>query len=204
MLKLIRKLVIGVFLLSGCLYSCKSSKGTTGNSELAGVVSPDIFSSRLKLTIPQERKKKQTLNGSVKMVRDELIQISLVAPVLRTEAVRIEVTPDEMLVIDRINRQYAVTPAADLHQLLGNRMDYKRLQNLLSNAVFLENDTGWNMKEGNAKITIPVRDGRINQKLTIELNRISVPAQKPMPVKPPSRYERKELRELIQSIQTME
>ena len=165
--------------------------------------SPDVFSSRLKLVIPQE-KKKQTLNGTVKMVRNELIQISLLAPVLRTEAVRIEVTPNEMLLINRVNKQYVITPAADLQRILGNQIDFQRLQSLLSEAVFMENPTGWNMKEGNVKIALPVQDETTKQQITMELNRITVPEQKPARINPPSRYEEKELKELVESLEGLE
>ncbi|WP_163210497.1 DUF4292 domain-containing protein [Bacteroides sp. 519] len=202
-MKQISKIAIGIFILSLCLYSCKTTKGTAGSTGMVSVVSADMFSSRLKLTVPQE-KKKQTLNGTVKMLRDELIQISLVAPVLRTEAVRIEVTPHEMLLIDRINKKYAITPATDLQRILGNQMDYRRLQTILSEAVFVESRVGWNMKQGNVEIAIPLHDGVRQQQLLMELNKITVPAQRPVRVNPPSRYEKTELTELVESIEGLE
>lgn len=131
-------------------FSCRTSRSVvsksgeaellTGEAHLEAVISNapffDVFSSRLRLTLPG-KKEKQTLNGSLKISRDRLIRISLQVPIIRTEAARIEITPDRVLVIDRINRRYTVAPVARLKALFKTDVDYPMLQSLFSNGIFL-------------------------------------------------------------------
>ena len=201
-MKKVGKVIIGLLITSLCINACKPVKDATGTSGVVTVTSPDVFSSRLKLTLPQE-KKDYSINGNLKMVNNELIQISLVAPVLRTEAVRIEVTPKEMLVIDRINKQYAVAPVEELRVLLGNRMDYERLQTILTQAVFIEGRDNWVMREDGVEISLPIHHEEVTERLLIELNRITIPKQKPVPTNPSSKYEKKELSEVIEAIERL-
>ncbi len=94
------------------VYSCKSSSGGLGSSaELLSTRAtvetvmdnhPDFetFTSRLKLTVPVNGE--SSFNGTLKIKKDELIQIPLQVPVIRIEAPRIEISRDYITVIDRI------------------------------------------------------------------------------------------------------
>lgn len=196
------KVIIGLLITGLCINACKPVKDATGTLGVITVTSPDMFSSRLKLTLPQE-KKDYTINGNLKMVNNVLIQISLVAPVLRTEAVRLEVTPKEMLVIDRINKQYAVAPVEELRVLLGNRMNYEQLQTILTQAVFIEGQNNWVMREDGVEISLPIHHEEVTERLLIELNRITIPKQRPVVTKPSFKYEKKELSEVIEAIERL-
>ncbi|MCD7900976.1 MAG: DUF4292 domain-containing protein [Bacteroides sp.] len=130
---------------------CKSSKSATGSVDsgesvrlrgdqlLEAVIDNtpvyDSFSSRLKLTMPSG-KGELNLNGYLKMQRDELIQISLLVPILRSEAVRIEISPDRVLIIDRLNKRYADASVDDLRRMYGPYADFNTLQALFSNSFF--------------------------------------------------------------------
>lgn len=131
------------------LVSCKSSTmiirnesgvQLTGEEQLEAVIENtpvfESFSSRLRMTIPFG-KDDYTLSGTLKMQRDELIRISLLLPIVRTEAARIEISPEHILVIDRMNKRYASVPVAELREVLHTEVDFLMLQSLFSNTIFL-------------------------------------------------------------------
>lgn len=144
-------LCAGMLLLA--LSSCKTTKmvSTTDSGvrlngeellEAVAVNTPvfDSFASRLKLSLPTG-KGELTLHGYLKMQRDELVQLSLQVPILRTEAVRIEFSSDRVLVIDRINKRYADASMEQLREVLGVDVSFYALQALFSNAFFLPGKT---------------------------------------------------------------
>lgn len=47
-----------------------------------------------------------SVGGTMKMKSRERVQISLLMPILRTELARIEVTPTEVLFVDRMNKRF--------------------------------------------------------------------------------------------------
>ena len=115
----------------------------------------DSFSSRLKMSLPSG-KSSMSLNGTLKMQRDKLIQISLLIPILRSEAVRIEITPDHILVIDRMNKRYADVPTEDIDQLLGTEVDFQTLQALFSNSFFIPGKSEFKKRDFNSFKTFPL------------------------------------------------
>lgn len=150
-----KKVIYLATLLVGLVFAfagCKSSKSATGSGDSGGSVrlrgdqlleavienTPvyESFSSRLKLTMPSG-KGELSLSGYLKMQRDELIQISLLVPILRSEAVRIEISPDRVLVIDRLNKRYADASIDELREMYGAYADFNSLQALFSNSFFL-------------------------------------------------------------------
>lgn len=130
------------------LVSCKSAKMLSGGSserlageeQLEAVIANtpvfDSFSSRLRMTLPI-KKNDLTVNGTLKMERDRLIQISLLMPIIRTEVARVEISPEHILVIDRMNKRYAQVPVSDLRNVLHTEVDFPMLQSLFTNTIFL-------------------------------------------------------------------
>lgn len=128
--------------------SCKSktvvqsstSLYLSGEAQLEAVIlnTPvfESFSSRLRMTVPL-KKNEYTVSGTLKMQRDELIQISLLLPIIRTEVARIEISPSRILAIDRINKRYASVPVDDLREIFHTEVDFPMLQSLFSNTIFL-------------------------------------------------------------------
>ena len=47
-----------------------------------------------------------SVGGTMKMKSHERVQISLLMPIIRTEVARIEVTPSELLFVDRMNKRF--------------------------------------------------------------------------------------------------
>lgn len=70
----------------------------------------------------------------MKMKANERVQISLLMPILRTEVARIEMTPEEVLVVDRMNRRYVRASRKELKGLLPKHAEYARVEKLLFKA----------------------------------------------------------------------
>lgn len=75
-----------------------------------------------------------TVSGSMKMKSGERIQLSVLMPVFRSEVMRMEVTPDEVLLIDRMNKRYVRATRDELKGILPENADFDRLEKLLFKA----------------------------------------------------------------------
>lgn len=121
-------LLLLVMLLAGC----KTSKVVK-----TAPVEPAYLSSKLQLTVPNKNGS-ITVSGSMKMKSGERIQLSVLMPVFRSEVMRMEVTPDEVLLIDRMNKRYVRATRDELKELLPENADFDRLEKLLFKASFRE------------------------------------------------------------------
>lgn len=81
------------------------------------------------------------VGGSLKMKRDDVIQISLVALGLM-EVGRLELTPDYMMVVDRMNHQYVKSSYADVDFLSKAGIDFYTFQSLFWDELFVLNGNG--------------------------------------------------------------
>ncbi len=75
------------------------------------------------------------LSGALRMRRDEVIRLQLMLPVIGTEAARIEFTPDSVLILDRINRQYVKIGYDRVDFLESNNISFYSLQSLFWNEL---------------------------------------------------------------------
>ena len=76
-----------------------------------------------------------TLTGNLKMKRDDVIRLQLMAFGF-VEAGRLEFTPDYVLIIDRINKQYLKVPYSHLDFLRNSHIDFYVIQSLFWNELF--------------------------------------------------------------------
>ena len=137
-----------------CLFlfavSCKSSKETastalssmTGQERINSIIQSGIqyndLSSNLKLTVrPGQLHKETSLDAQLRIVKDEALQISLRIPVLGSEAFRIVITPEKMLIIDRLNRQYLSETMQDIQKQIPFDLNYYNLEALFTNQLFI-------------------------------------------------------------------
>ena len=75
--------------------------------------------------------------GSLKMKKNDVIQISLVDPLLGVmELGRMEFTKTRVLIIDRVNKQYVDLPYSDVSFLKQANIDFNTLQSLFWHEVF--------------------------------------------------------------------
>lgn len=89
------------------------------------------------------------VNSQLKIVKDDIIQLSLRMPFINSEVFRMNITPDSVYVIDRIAKKIAVEDIAKLEKEKGIAFNYSNLQSLFTNALFYpgkkkltEKDTG--------------------------------------------------------------
>jgi len=86
------------------------------------------FTSKVKVTITQDGKD-VTTNGNLRMRYGDVIQLTLVDPVVGiAEIGRLELSPDNVLIIDRINRRYVSTNYEEFTALKSRNIDYGTIQ----------------------------------------------------------------------------
>ena len=126
MKRIIYLLLLVVVVLAGC----KSSKHLATSETKTSTKAPtsSYLASRLQLTIPG-KKGSMSVGGTMKMKTHERVQISLLMPILR-----IEVTPDEVLLVDRMNKRFVRATKAELKNVLSKNVEFSRLEKILMDA----------------------------------------------------------------------
>lgn len=81
---------------------------------------------------------KLTLTGNLKMKRDDVIRLQLMAFGF-VEAGRIEMTKDYVLIMDRINKQYLKAPWMQVDFLRNSGLNFNSMQSLFWNELFKPN-----------------------------------------------------------------
>ena len=76
------------------------------------------------------------VNGTLRIKRGEVIQMSI-TPFLGIEVGRAEISPEGVLVIDRVNKRYVQVSFEQLKGLANVNLDYHILEALFLNEIFL-------------------------------------------------------------------
>ena len=97
----------------------------------------DFVTSKVKFSI-EVGQLRQSLTGNLKMKRNEVIRLQLMAFGF-VEAARMEFTPDNVLIMDRINKQYLRVPYHYVDFLRESGINFYTLQALFWNELFLPN-----------------------------------------------------------------
>ena len=128
-----RTLVFMLFILC-CLAGCK----TTRKAETSKFPeSTRYLSSKVRLTVPT-KDAVFTVNGTMKLISGERMQLSFLMPIIRTEVARMEVTPEEILLVDRMGKRYVRATRKELKDVLPKKADFAHLEKILFNAPSLE------------------------------------------------------------------
>lgn len=164
-----------VLLLVSCKTSDKSAK-TSGDVTLSGrayleevvLNTPPInaLSSKMKFTL-NVGGQHTTVGGSLRIKRGDVIQLSIV-PLLGIEVARVEISPDSVLIVDRMNKQYVSVSLQELPLLAGAEVDYHTLQSLFLNDYFLPGHqqleasdlSSFTIKEAADQLAIHAKKGR--------------------------------------------
>ena len=117
-------LLMAMLTLAGCKSSRSAGKGS------ADIMHTEYLLSKLELTIPH-KDAVFTVGGTMKLKRKEMIQFSLLMPILRTEVARVQVTPDELLIVDRMNRRFVRAGDSELRYAVVSGFTYDKLEKLL-------------------------------------------------------------------------
>ena len=106
------------------------------NNVVANKSTAQYLTSKIKAKITSGGKNIST-GGSLKMKRDEVIQISLLDPILGvTEVARLEFGKDRVLFIDRVHKRYADVPYSSVDFLQKANIDFNALQSLFWSELF--------------------------------------------------------------------
>jgi hypothetical protein len=143
------KLLILLLLFAG-LYACKSSKQPASvalqtmakeerfNTILQAGIPYNRFSSNLKWTVLLGQKSNEiSVDAQLRITKDEAIQLSLRMPILGSEIFKIVITPDQLLIIDRMHKQYLFESMQNIKAEAPFDFDYYSLQALLTNQLFI-------------------------------------------------------------------
>lgn len=136
-------------LFIACLASCSSTKSVKSSdfidnlSEteymervLGNSANWEAVTAKMSATLKLNGKSTGKVSGTLRIKRGEVIQMSI-APFLGIEVGRAEITPDGMLVIDRVNKRYVKVSFEELKALANVNLDFHILEALFLNEVFL-------------------------------------------------------------------
>ncbi len=93
-----------------------------------------FITSKIKFSV-EVGNQQMTLTGNLKMKRDDVIRLQLMAFGF-VEAGRLEFTPEYVMIIDRINKQYLKVPYSHLDFLRNSNIDFYVIQSLFWNELF--------------------------------------------------------------------
>lgn len=95
----------------------------------------NVLTARMTLEVRLQDKGTTQLNGNIRIRRDEVIQLSL-APVLGIEIGRLEISPEGLLVIDRVNKRYVQVSFEEIKDLARVDLGFDVLQALFLNEMY--------------------------------------------------------------------
>lgn len=129
------------------LSSCRSGKNAVGTSgELSSKGRSDLFDDILskgldyktisgKVTLElKSGKNSQKVGAQVKIIKDEVIQLSI-RPFLGMEVFRATITPDSVLVVDRMSKKYTAENINNIQEKM--HFNFYNLQALFTNSIFV-------------------------------------------------------------------
>ena len=109
-----------------------ATKGFIGKVQ-ENALTQKFITSKVKFSV-ETGAQKLTLTGNLKMKRDDCIRLQLMAFGF-VEAGRIELTPDYILIMDRINKQYLKAPYVQVDFMRNNGLNFNTMQALFWNEL---------------------------------------------------------------------
>ena len=125
----------------------------------------DAFTAKVNLSVDLDGKSATKVGGTLRIKKGEVIQLS-VAPLLGIEVARAEISPNGILVIDRVNKRYVRASFSELESLVHADLDFHSLQALFLHELFLP---------GNSRMT--VRDAS-NFRVDVKMQEVVLEAKK--------------------------
>ena len=151
--------LFSVVLLLVALASCSSTKSIKkfhsieGMSEVEYVEKVirntggwDALTAKVSLSVDLGGKSTTKVGGTLRIKKGEVIQLS-VAPLLGIEVARAEISPEGVMVIDRVNRQYVKASFAEVESLVHTDLDFHTLQALFLHELFLPGKKDLNARD---------------------------------------------------------
>jgi len=147
---LLQRLILLCVLLIPLLNSCRSAKDISANSHILTSNTASSFltaynnksfqyntlSANIQFNIVVSSGKELNSRGLLKILKDDRIQISI-RPFLGIEAIRAELTPDSIKIMNRLNRWYLVESFDHIKGETAIDFNFYNLQDLTTNRLFL-------------------------------------------------------------------
>lgn len=177
-----------VVLLVIGLAGCKSSRQLGKGQGETG-----FLSSKVMLTVPT-KEAVLTVNGTLKLKAGERMQLSFLMPILRSEVARIDLTPDEVILVDRMGKRYVQASRKELKGVLPKKATFQHLEKLIYDA---SRPGGKRILEG-SELGIPSLE-----KGKLELTDFSAKPFHMTPTQLSSRYQKVEWYELLEMLMSL-
>jgi hypothetical protein len=91
--------------------------------------------SKLNMNIAYDTRKMNNISTSCRMIRDSAIFVSI-QPVFGIELFSVEISPDSITIIDKMNRRYYTATYQYIFQKTGIAMRFEDIQAMLTNSLF--------------------------------------------------------------------
>ena len=146
----------------------KMSDEQTVASVIAGRQTTKGLRSKVGIRLSYDGKSTST-SGQLKMKRDEIIQVSITALGIM-ELGRMELTPQHLLVLDRVNNQYLQVAWTDVPELADAGVNFTTFQALFWNELFVPGISGtpsatdFEVERQTSQLTLRPKTARANTK----------------------------------------
>ena len=141
--------LLGVALMVAILASCSATKSIKKSHSIEGMTETEFvenvienasgweaLTAKMSLTLDLGRKGETKVSGTLRIKKGKVVQLSI-APLLGIEVARAEISPNGILVIDRMNKRYVEVSFAEVKALAKADLDFHTLQALFLNELFL-------------------------------------------------------------------
>lgn len=131
------------------------------------------FSSKVKVDYSDDKNRRFDFNAFLRMKKDSAIWISIIAA-LNIEAYRVMITPDSLVIMDKINRTIQRKPLSYLQEITKVPFDYHTLEDLIiGNPIYLEKTIVAYADQGE-KLSLSTVGEAFKHILTVSKNDLSV------------------------------
>ena len=169
--------LLGIVLMVALFASCSASKSIKKSHSIEGMTETEFvenvienasgweaLTAKMSLTLDLGRKGETKVNGTLRIKKGEVVQLSI-APLLGIEVARAEISPDGILVIDRMNKRYVEVSFAEVKTLVKADLDFHTLQALFLNELFLPGKGDLTARDASSFKVEPEAEGvRLNVK----------------------------------------
>ena len=138
-----------VALMVAILASCSTTKSIKKSHSIEGMTETEFvenvienaggwnaLTAKMSLSLDWEGRGETKVSGTLRIKKGEVVQLSI-APLLGIEVARAEISPNGILVIDRMNKRYVEVSFAEVKALAKADLDFHTLQALFLNELFL-------------------------------------------------------------------
>ena len=163
--------IFGVVLIVVLLVSCSTTKSIKKAHSIEGMTEMEFVESvienaggwkaliaKMSLSLDLEGKGVTKVSGTLRIKKGEVIQMSI-APLLGIEVARAEISPNGILVIDRMNKRYVEVSFAEVKALAKADLDFHTLQALFLNELFLPGKDDLTVRDASSFKVEPEAEG---------------------------------------------